>query len=132
MTTKKAFILLLFPLMLASITVSCSAQQTEQQALESLRQMTKDGKLPPEGVVSPIESRFAGKRTGGVLSGGNHVVERPETDRTILKLDHHGPPLLKTHGTTHLDRQAQAATRRDIDMHGRGGGPFRSGHDGSL
>jgi soluble lytic murein transglycosylase len=46
--------------------VGCSAQQTEQQALESLRQMTKDGKLPPESTVSNIESRFAGKRTGAL------------------------------------------------------------------
>lgn len=51
---------------LALFTTSCSAQQTEQQALESLRQMTKDGKLPPEGVVTGIESRFAGKRTGAL------------------------------------------------------------------
>ncbi|NOT46244.1 MAG: hypothetical protein HOP17_00645, partial [Acidobacteria bacterium] len=47
-------------------TVGCAAQQTEEQALESLRQMTKDGKLPPEGVVANIESRFAGKRTGAL------------------------------------------------------------------
>lgn len=52
--------------LLVSLTIACSAQQTEQQALESLRQMTKDGKLPPEGVVSSIESRFAGKRTGAL------------------------------------------------------------------
>src|SRR5688500_6062009 len=53
-------------LILASLCVGCSAQQTEQQALESLRQMTKDGKLPSESVVSGIESRFAGKRTGAL------------------------------------------------------------------
>lgn len=47
-------------------TVGCSAQQTEEQALESLRQMTRDGKLPAEGVVANIESRFAGKRTGAL------------------------------------------------------------------
>lgn len=46
--------------------IGCSAQQTEEQALESLRQSTKDGKLPPEGVVANIESRFAGKRTGAL------------------------------------------------------------------
>ena len=44
----------------------CSAQQTEQQALQSLREMTRDGKLPPENVVADIESRFAGKRTGAL------------------------------------------------------------------
>jgi len=45
-------------------TAACSAQQTEEQALQSLRQMTKDGQLPPESVVANIESRFSGKRTG--------------------------------------------------------------------
>jgi soluble lytic murein transglycosylase len=48
---------------IALLTVGCSAQ-TEDQALQSLRQMTADGKLPPESVVAGIESRFAGKRTG--------------------------------------------------------------------
>lgn len=45
------------------LNVSCSAQ-TEEQALRSLREMTKDGKLPPESAVAAIESRFAGKRAG--------------------------------------------------------------------
>lgn len=40
--------------------------QTEQQALESLRQMTRDGKLPPEDAVTAIETRFAGKKTGAL------------------------------------------------------------------
>ena len=47
-------------------SVGCSAQQTEEQALESLRQLTKDGKLPPESVVANLESRFAGKRIGAL------------------------------------------------------------------
>ena len=47
-------------------TVGCSAQQTEEQALRSLRDMTRDGKLPPEDFVAGIESRFAGKRTGAL------------------------------------------------------------------
>lgn len=51
---------------LAVLCVGCSAQQTEQQALDSLRQMTRDGKLPPEAAVAAIESRFAGKRTGAL------------------------------------------------------------------
>ncbi len=53
-------------LFLVLLCVGCSAQQTEQQALESLRQMTRDGKLPSESVVAGIESRFAGKRTGAL------------------------------------------------------------------
>jgi soluble lytic murein transglycosylase len=47
-------------------TVGCSAQQTEEQALASLRQMTSSGKLPPEDVVAGIEARFAGKRAGAL------------------------------------------------------------------
>lgn len=48
------------------LNCSCAAQQTEKQALDSLRQMTKDGKLPPESAVADIESRFSGKRTGAL------------------------------------------------------------------
>ncbi|MEQ1606951.1 MAG: transglycosylase SLT domain-containing protein [Pyrinomonadaceae bacterium] len=48
------------------LTVGCSAQQTEEQALQSLRQMTSTGKLPPEDFVANLESRFAGKRTGAL------------------------------------------------------------------
>ncbi|MEP6788139.1 MAG: transglycosylase SLT domain-containing protein [Acidobacteriota bacterium] len=46
-------------------TVGCSAQ-TEEQALAQLREMTREGKLPPEDVVANIESRFAGKKTGAL------------------------------------------------------------------
>ncbi|HYJ90001.1 MAG TPA: tetratricopeptide repeat protein, partial [Pyrinomonadaceae bacterium] len=52
-------------MIVAIASVSCSAQ-TEDQALESLRQMTRDGKLPPEDYVANIESRFAGRRTGAL------------------------------------------------------------------
>lgn len=48
------------------LTVGCAAQQTEDQALRSLREMTRDGKLPPESIVANIESRFAGKKTGAL------------------------------------------------------------------
>ena len=58
------FAILVFVSVLFS--VGCSAQQTEEQALESLRQLTKDGKLPPEAVVANVESRFAGRRTGAL------------------------------------------------------------------
>src|SRR5687768_2700563 len=46
------------------LTVGCSAQQTEEQALQSLRQMMRTGNLPSDGYVAGLESRFAGKRTG--------------------------------------------------------------------
>lgn len=49
-----------------TFTVGCTAQQTEEQALRSLREMSRDGKLPPENLVADIESRFAGKRTGAL------------------------------------------------------------------
>lgn len=54
--------------LLASVlfTVGCSAQQSEEQALRSLREMTSDGKLPPESAVADIEKRFANKRTGAL------------------------------------------------------------------
>lgn len=55
--------LLLLPIFIAA---GCSAQQTEEQALESLREMTRNGKLPPEEFVAGLESRFAGKKTGAL------------------------------------------------------------------
>ncbi len=62
------FVNLSISILLLSIlfTVGCSAQQTEEQALQTLREMTRDGKLPLENVVADIESRFAGKRTGAL------------------------------------------------------------------
>src|SRR5436190_7057053 len=47
------------------LTVTCSGQ-TEEQALAQLRELTREGKLPPESVVANIETRFAGKRTGAL------------------------------------------------------------------
>jgi soluble lytic murein transglycosylase len=57
-----------FSVLLISVflTIGCSAQQTEEQAQQALREMTRDGKLPPEDIVAGIESRFAGKRTGAL------------------------------------------------------------------
>jgi soluble lytic murein transglycosylase len=52
-------------LMTVGLTVSCSAQ-TEEQALRSLREMTKDDRLPPEDYVIGVENRFAGKKTGAL------------------------------------------------------------------
>ena len=45
--------LLLFLLISVGLTVNCSGQ-TEDQALQSLRQVTRDGKLPPEDYVAGI------------------------------------------------------------------------------
>lgn len=40
--------------------------QTEEQALQSLRQMTRGGNFPTENVVLMIESRFAGTKTAAL------------------------------------------------------------------
>lgn len=52
--------------LLGIFTICCSAQQTEEQALRSLRDITSTGKLPAEGVVADIAKRFEGKRTGAL------------------------------------------------------------------
>ena len=56
--------LFIFALFGTSCSAQQTSQQTEEQALQSLRRMTKDGQLPPESVVANIESRFSGKRIG--------------------------------------------------------------------
>lgn len=68
MQHRKSITLNLIATLFVSICLvtSCSAQQTEEQALASLRQMTSTGKLPPESVVSDIESRFANGKTGAL------------------------------------------------------------------
>jgi soluble lytic murein transglycosylase len=53
-------------LITTALSLSCSAQQTEEQALASLRAMTSGGKLPAENVVADFESRFANRRTGAL------------------------------------------------------------------
>lgn len=59
------FISISIILILAAFSLNCSAQ-TEEQALQSLRQMMKDGKLPPESAVQQIESRFSNTKTGAL------------------------------------------------------------------
>ncbi|MGI8470094.1 MAG: transglycosylase SLT domain-containing protein [Pyrinomonadaceae bacterium] len=61
------FIFALFVFLLIPFNASCAAYQpaqTEEQALQSLRQMTRDGKLPPESAVLQIEVRYANTRAG--------------------------------------------------------------------
>jgi soluble lytic murein transglycosylase len=53
-----------FTFTLTLFLIGCSAQQTEEQALASLRQMTRDGQVPTDAYIAGIESRFSGKRTG--------------------------------------------------------------------
>ncbi|MEP7039137.1 MAG: tetratricopeptide repeat protein, partial [Acidobacteriota bacterium] len=61
--------LLVAGFLLVPFSASCSAitpQQSEEKMLEVLRQMTKDGKLPPEDVVAKIEATFPNSRTGAL------------------------------------------------------------------
>lgn len=60
------FISTAFILIITTFSLNCSAQQSEEQALQSLRQIMKDGKLPPESVVQQMESRFANTKTGAL------------------------------------------------------------------
>jgi soluble lytic murein transglycosylase len=56
-------------LLLVLLTTSCTAltpQQSDEQALKVLREMTSDGKLPPESVVLQIENTFSRSRTGAL------------------------------------------------------------------
>src|SRR5207237_4830366 len=55
-------------LLFVFFTANCSAQQqpNEQQALQTLRQMTRDGKLPPEATVQQIETRYSQTQTGAL------------------------------------------------------------------
>ena len=55
--------------LLLLLTSSCTAltpQQTDEEALKILRQMTSGGNLPPESAVLQIESTFAKSRTGAL------------------------------------------------------------------
>ena len=59
--------IIIFVFAFGLFVMSCSAQtQNEQQALQSLRQLTKDGKMPAESFVQQIETRFANTKTGAL------------------------------------------------------------------
>lgn len=49
---------------LCFFTVGCEAQPAAIDPLASLRDLTNNGKMPPESVVADIERRFAGQQTG--------------------------------------------------------------------
>lgn len=62
-------VLLISAFLLVPLTTSCSAfvsQMSEEQAAETLRILTGDGKLPSEAAVLQIENRFAKTRTGAL------------------------------------------------------------------
>ena len=61
--------LIILCFVLVPLSTSCSAfvrQMSEDDALKTLRQLTKDGKLPPENVVLEIENRFSKTKTGAL------------------------------------------------------------------
>ena len=62
-------LLLVAGFLLVPLTTSCSAfvpQMSEEQAAETLRILTRDGKLPSETAVLQIENRFSKMRTGAL------------------------------------------------------------------
>lgn len=75
MKNQPSFLSLIFVFsvfLFVPLNMSCASvvtkipSQTEEQALQSLRQMTKDGKLPPEDYVRVIEERFANTKIGAL------------------------------------------------------------------
>lgn len=65
------FIFILATLFAVPFEASCAVTeveppQSEEQALQSLRQMTRDGRTPPEAFILQIESRFANTKTGAL------------------------------------------------------------------
>jgi len=65
-----SFSIFALALLTVPLTTSCSALVTpmsDDDALKTLRELTKDGKLPSEGIVADIENRFA-KTKAGVLA----------------------------------------------------------------
>jgi soluble lytic murein transglycosylase len=62
---KHLLIIILLSIIFTTSCTSCEAQ-TEQQSLEQLRMLAKDGNLPPEGNVLQIENRFPNSKTGAL------------------------------------------------------------------
>lgn len=63
-------LLFAFALTIVPFSSSCSAgvvrEMTEDDAFTALRELTKNGKMPPESVVLNIENRFANTKTGAL------------------------------------------------------------------
>jgi soluble lytic murein transglycosylase len=47
------------------LTVSCQ-RMSEEQAQQAIRQLTKNGKLPPESAIADFDARFANTKTGAL------------------------------------------------------------------
>lgn len=64
-----SFSIFAFALLTVPLTTSCSALVTpmsDDDALKTLRELTKDGKLPSEGIVADVENRFAKSKAGAL------------------------------------------------------------------
>jgi soluble lytic murein transglycosylase len=64
-----SFVLVSLVFLVVPFNASCQppvSRMTEEQALQAIRQLTKDGKLPPESVVADFDSRFANTRAGAL------------------------------------------------------------------
>ncbi len=65
-----SFVLISLVFLIVPFSVSCQtplvSRMTEEQALQAIRQLTKDGRLPPESVVADFDSRFANTRAGAL------------------------------------------------------------------
>ena len=64
-----SFTFFAFALLIVPLTTSCSAlvrTMTDEDALKTLRDLTKNDKLPPESVVLEIENRFAKSKAGAL------------------------------------------------------------------
>ncbi len=55
-----------FLLLITLFFTTCGQAQTEQQMLDQLRMLSKDGNLPQETLVQQIESRFSNSKTGAL------------------------------------------------------------------
>ena len=67
--TLFSFTIFAFALLTIPLSQSCSAfvtPMTDDDALKTLRDLTKDDKLPPESVVADIENRFAKTKAGAL------------------------------------------------------------------
>ena len=64
-----SFSIFALALLTVPLSTSCSALVTtmsDDDALKTLRELTKDGKLPSEGIVADIENRFAKSKAGAL------------------------------------------------------------------
>jgi soluble lytic murein transglycosylase len=64
-----SFSIFALALLTVPLSTSCSALVTtmsDDDALKTLRELTKDGKLPSEGIVADIENRFAKTKAGAL------------------------------------------------------------------